>query len=225
VVFVALVGRHAAVRGVGALVPIYLLAELSVSPATMGLLLTVASLGQVICMPVVGRLADAGPLRRVVLAGFLASATYPWLLGGASVVGGPGGIATAVAGFLAIALGFSALDIGVIAVVGRVVPRDRESAFLGLRATAGGLGGVIGPTLVGAGVVAFGYVSTFAAAGVVVLLAAGLAATRLPEPPRIADDAPPLAPRIETAVGIPRPLGRSRPGPGPGISLGEQDDD
>lgn len=177
---------------VGVLVPIYLLAEVDVTPVAMGLLLTVSPIGQVVFVPIVGRLADAGPLRRVVLAGFLA-----------------------------IDAGFSALDIDVIAVVGRVVPRNRESAFLGLRATAGGLGGVIGPTLVGVGVVAVGYPAAFAAAGVVALIGAGLAAARSPDPPaRPAGDTGPVpGPRIETAVGIPRPLGWSRP------SLDEGDQD
>lgn len=146
-----------AVKGVGALVPIYLLAEVDVTPVAMGLLLTVSPIGQVVFVPIVGR----------------------------------------------------------------VVPRTRESAFLGLRATAGGLGGVIGPTLLGAGVVAVGYPAAFAAAGVVALIGAGLAAARIPEPPaRPAGDTDPVpGPRIETAVGIPRPLGRSRP------SLDEGDQD
>lgn len=206
--FGGLVLRHACVRGVSALVPLFLLSELGVSEVTMGLLLTVSPLGQVAFMPLFGRLADEGPRRRVVLVGFLASAVYPVLLALATVADGLAGVAVAVAGFLAVAVGFSGLDIGVITVLGGVVPPERESAFLGLRATAGGLGGVVGPTLVGAGVVLLGYTPAFLLAGVGAAAATLLVALTLPEP-----RGPPGeggVARVESALGVPLPPGRSR---------------
>jgi MFS family permease len=224
--FAGLVVRHAAVRGVGALVPLYLLAEVGVSELVMGLLLTVAPAGQVVCMPAFGRLADRGGGRWTVLVGFLASAAYPPLLAAAAVVADGvdigaaiapvppviAGIGVATVGLLAVGVGFSGIDVGTIAVVGSVVAPDRESAFLGMRATVGGLGGVLGPLLVGAGVVIVGYQLTFLAAGGAGLLAGLVVARRLPE--RLdagpAGDEWMVIPRIETALGIPRPLGQSR---------------
>jgi MFS family permease len=206
--FGGLVLRHACVRGVSALVPLFLLVELGVSEVVMGLLLTVSPLGQVAFMPLFGRMADEGPRRRVLLVGFLASAVYPVLLALSTLPDGSTSVGLAVLGFLAVAVGFSGLDIGVITVLGGVVPPERESAFLGLRATAGGLGGVVGPTLVGAGVVLLGYRPAFLLAGAGATVATLVVARTLPEP-----RGPPAAGgivRVESSLGSPLPTGRSR---------------
>lgn len=206
--FGGLVLRHACVRGVSALVPLFLLSELGVSEVAMGLLLTVSPLGQVAFMPLFGRPADEGPRRRVRPRRLPRLRRLPGPARAGDGRGRARGGRRRVAGFLAVAVGFSGLDIGVITVLGGVVPPERESAFLGLRATAGGLGGVVGPTLVGAGVVILGYPPAFLLAGVGAAAATLLVARTLPEP-----RGPPGeggVARVESALGVPLPPGRSR---------------
>lgn len=67
-------------------------------------------------MPLFGRLADAGSRKRLVLGGSAASAAYALGLAWAGTPGTPvGGLSAAGGAFAAIAVGFSAMDIGVVA--------------------------------------------------------------------------------------------------------------
>lgn len=183
--YAALAIRHAAVKGVGSLVPIFLLTQVGVSEVVMGLLLTVGSAAQVVIMPVVGRVADRGSRKRLVVAGILVSGAYGVVLAVAAL---PASFAlrvlVAAAGFLAIAVGFSVMDIATISLVGDAVAPDREAAFVGLRSTAAGAGGVVGPLLVGGLVVAVGYVPAFAATSLLAVVAAAVVAVTLVEPDR-----------------------------------------
>jgi MFS family permease len=201
--YAGLAVRHAAVKGVGSLVPLFLLARLGATPVTMGLLLTVSPAAQVGLMRVAGAAVDdAARVKPLLVGGVLASALYGPVLAVAGAVAGPGRYAVAVAAFLAIAVGFSAMDMASVAVVGDAVPASRESTFLGLRSTAAGVGGVVGPALVGVAVAAFGFGVGFALAGVVggaaVAVVAGV------EPPEAVPDRP-FDPAVETATGIGRP--------------------
>lgn len=169
----------------------------------MGLLLTVSSAAQVVFVRVSGRLADVpGRTKPLLVGGMLASAAYGPALAAAALLTGPARLAVAVAGFLAVAAGFSALDMGSVALVGASVPAHRETTFLGFRATVGGVGGVVGPTVVGALVALGGYAVAFAAAGAVAVLAAAVVAAALPDAPV---EARPDAPRVETTVGLHHP--------------------
>jgi MFS family permease len=205
----ALALRHAAVKGVGALVPIYLLAAVRVSETTMGLLLTVSPAAQILLMTLFGRVADVGSRKRLVLLGLAVSGGFGVFMAGASLVDGPARLVAAGAAFLSVAVGFSAMDIGVIALVGDAVPASREAAFIGLRSTAAGVGGVVGPLAVGALASVVGFAPAFAVSGLFAVLAAVLVWRTLVEPDRQSPAAAGLQ-SVETATGIARPPGAHR---------------
>ncbi|MFB6301096.1 MAG: MFS transporter, partial [Halobacteriales archaeon] len=180
--YVGLALRHLGVKGIGSLIPIYLVAEVGTSEAMMGLLLTVSPAAQIGLMALLGQQADIGSRKQLIVFGIIASGLYGILLAVAVL---PAGMAfrLLIAGgsFLAIAAGFSAMDIGVIAVIGDLVPASRESAFLGLRSTAAGVGGVIGPLSVGILAVLVGYGIAFTMAGVFTALSAIVIVLKVPE--------------------------------------------
>ncbi|WP_435181158.1 MFS transporter [Halorussus sp. AFM4] len=148
--YAALVLRHIAVQGIGVLVPIYVVSRLDVTASTMGLLLAVSPTTQLATLPFIGKIADAGYRVRLLGGGIAASAAYPLALALAAM---PKAVefrlSLAVVGFVCLAVGFAAMDVGAVAVISAVVPRRRTATFLGLRATAMGLGGIIGSVLVG----------------------------------------------------------------------------
>jgi MFS family permease len=191
-------------------VPIYLLTEVGVSAVTMGLLLTLAPATQIGFMTLFGRAADVRGRKWLVVLGIVASGVYPFLLGSATLPGSAAGqVAVAGAGLVSIAAGFSAMDVGVVALLGDAVPASREAAFLGLRSTVGGLGGVVGPTLVGSVAVLASYQVAFALAGLLALGAAALVNDRVVEPE--STDSTSLAPeRTELATQMVEPPGAFR---------------
>jgi MFS family permease len=114
---------------------------------------------------------------------------------------------------VALAAGFSAMDVATIALVGDAVPPRREAAFLGLRSTAAGLGGVFGPTFVGVVAGVAGYPTAFVVASLFAFAAAALLVETLSVPAGTTD--PDLEYRtVETTTGIGRPPGVLR-GPTP----------
>lgn len=172
----------------------------------MGLLLTVSSAGQVVFVRVSGGLTDApGRTKPLVVAGMLASTAYGPGLAAAAALSGPARYAVAVGAFLAVAVGFSALDMGTVALVGGSVSPTRETTFLGFRATVGGAGGVVGPTLVGGLVAAFGYGVAFVVAGALAAVAVAVVALALPEADPPSGDRPSVARRVETPLGVHHP--------------------
>lgn len=204
--YVGLALRHVAVKGVGSLVPIYLVAQVGFSTVTMGLLLTLGPATQLLAQPVVGRVADAGHRKRLVVVGIAASGGYALLLAGATLpADGELRLLAAGLSFVVVAAAFAAMDMGTIAIIGDAVPASRESAFLGLRATATGVGGVVGPTLVGVVAVLVGYPAAFAAVSVFAFAAALLVRRALVEPATVSER-PDVAPPVETALGIERPV-------------------
>lgn len=207
--YAALALRHASVKGVGALVPIYLLRVVGVSAPTMGLLLTVSPAAQVVLMRTFGRLADLGGRKRLVLLGVGVSGGYGLLMASASLFGGPARLLLAGAGSLSVAVGFSAMDIGVIALVSDAVAPSREAAFLGLRSTAAGLGGVVGPLVVAGLATVVGFAPAFALAGLFTVLPASLVRLTLVEPER-PTDVPATLRTVETTTDIAHPPGTHR---------------
>ncbi len=84
---------------------------------------------------------------------------------------GPGSrVAVAVVGVGAVALGVTALDVGTVALLGDLVPPERTAAVVGLRASAGGIGGILGPAAVGVLGAVVGLPAAFAAATVPAVL-------------------------------------------------------
>jgi MFS family permease len=196
--------RHMAVKGVGSLVPIYLLAEVGTSEVLMGLLLALSPAAQIVLNPYIGRVVDRSSRTRVIVIGIAASGAYALILAAASLpVGMPAKIALAGSSFVVIAGGFAAMDVGVLAVIGDAVPATRESAFIGFRSTVSGFGGVIGPTLVGATSALAGYRAAFALMGLVGFAAALLTAWTVSEPDR-PPSVPPERRSIETRPDLTR---------------------
>lgn len=209
--YLGLTLRHLSVKGVASIVPIYLLTHVGVSPPVMGLLLTVGSATQIGFMPLAGRIADIGDRKLLIVGGIVVSGFYGVLMGGATVFdAGAMRVVVAGAAFVALAVGFSAMDVGTIAFIGDVVPPRREAAFVGLRSTAAGLGGVFGPTIVGVLAVGAGYSVAFVVVSLFAFVSAVLLLRFLSFPTRKTE--PDLDYRmIETTTGLGRPPGILRP--------------
>jgi len=90
-------------------------------------------------------------------------------------------IAVAGTAFLVLGAAFSAMSTGAIAFIADVAPADRESELMGLRSTAKGVGGVVGPPLLGGLATVTSYETSFAVGSVLALGAAALVAVALVE--------------------------------------------
>lgn len=176
--YVALALRNATVLGVLALMPVYLPDTLGLSEFEMGTLLALNPAGQAVFMYVFGRIADDTG-RKGLVVGVAGSAAFAVVVAAAAVPASPDArFAVAAAAFVLIAASFSAMTTGALAFIGDVAPAGRESELMGLRSTAKGAGGVVGPALVGVLAGAFGYEAAFVAAsllaGVATALVVGL---------------------------------------------------
>lgn len=195
--YVALAVRNVTVLGVMALMAPYLVDIVGVAEAVMGALLAVNHGTQVAAMYLLGVAADRvgrKPLIVVGMAGsgafalFAAAATLPAAGAGALGVVGPAWLGTGLArvsvaagALFLLGISFSAMTTGAVAFIGDVAPAGRESELMGLRSTAKGLGGIIGPTLVGGAATLAGYPVAFALASTLAFAAAGLAGLALVE--------------------------------------------
>jgi len=173
--YVALALRNLSWLGLASLLPIYLIAEVGATEFAMGMLLSISPVIEVGAMYVFGRIADAagrkplvvvGVAGHVVAAVLIAAATFP----ASDLVGQ----LLAGSGMLVKGLTFSAMVAGTVAFIGDVSPVDRESELMGLRSTAKGIGGMLGPVVVGATATVFSYELAFAGAAVVAAVAAVL---------------------------------------------------
>ena len=174
--------RNVTVLGVGSLLPVYIVDVIGLTEATMGVLLAINPTGQIVFMYLSGGLADRlgrKPLISVGMAASGASATLLALAGGIGTRSGQ--LAVAVVGMFVLAVGFSLLRVGAVAFIGDVAPADRESELIGLRSTARGLGGIVGPVVVGGLASVVGYGGAFVAASSLAFLAAVLVAVTLTE--------------------------------------------
>jgi len=153
---------------------------------------------------------DRGERRRLVVVGMLLSAVDTLVLAGAALPDdGPLRAAVAAAGFVVIAAGFSAMEVGAVSVIGDSVPASRESAFVGLRSTAAGVGDVLGPTVVGATATLLGFEVAFAAASTFAFAAALLVSRTLTEPTRTTPPTTDLQ-TVEISTGVAQPPGTYR---------------
>ena len=204
--YVALAVRNVTVLGVMALMAPYLVDVVGVSEPVMGGLLAVNHGTQVGAMYLLGIAADRVGRKPLIVLGMAgsggfalvaAAATAPATTAGLLGFTGPAWLGTglarvAIAGGSLFLLGvsFSAMTTGAVAFIGDVAPAGRESELMGLRSTAKGVGGVIGPTLVGAVATLFGYPGAFAVASVLAFVAAGLAGLGIVESRPVARPAP-----------------------------------
>lgn len=179
----ALTLRHATVHGIGTLVPIYLFTTVGVTRVTMGLLLAVSPAVQILLLPVAGRLADSGYRVAIGTAGIVLSGLYQLSLAlAAATAGGVPRLAVVAGGFVLVAVGFAAMDVGITAVICWAVSPDRVASFMGLRSMAMGVGGVVGSLSVGALAVATSVPVAFVAAGVPALVGAAVMRVKVTEP-------------------------------------------
>jgi MFS family permease len=191
--YVALALRNMTVLGVMGLMPVYLtrdvlLAEVRVAgvalapEVVMGLLLAINPAGQTLFMLLFGRVADSAGRKPLIVTGMAGSGAFALLQAGALV---PTGLwpRAAVAGFgmVVIAAAFSAMTTGALAFIGDVAPATRESELMGLRSTAKGVGGVVGPPIFGAIATVTGIQTAFAVGSVLAFVAAALAGVTLVE--------------------------------------------
>ncbi|SEO68743.1 MFS-type transporter involved in bile tolerance, Atg22 family [Halogranum amylolyticum] len=148
--YVALALRNTSVLGVMSLMPVYLPQSLGLSELLMGALLALNPGGQAVFMLVFGRVTDVTGRKRLVTLGMAGSTLFALVAAAATLPATASGrFAVGVVAFLLIAASFSAMTTGALAFIGDVAPPDRESELMGLRTTAKGVGGVLGPVLVG----------------------------------------------------------------------------
>jgi MFS family permease len=192
--YVALALRNVTVQGVMALMPSYLPNALGLAGVVWGTLLAVNPAGQTVFMLAFGRMADAVGRKVLVVGGMAGSGAFALVAAGASLPASPAGrIAVAGAAFVLLAASFSALTTGALAFIGDVAPAERESELMGLRFTAKGVGGIVGPAAFGAVAGLVGLSGTFALGSSLAIAAAVLAAVALVESrPEVADAGVPL---------------------------------
>jgi MFS family permease len=192
--YVTLALRNVTVQGVMALMPSYLPNTLGLAGVVWGTLLAVNPAGQTVFMLAFGRVADAVGRKVLVVGGMAGSGAFALVAAGASLPASqPGRIAVAGAAFVLLAASFSALTTGALAFIGDVAPAERESELMGLRFTAKGVGGIVGPAAFGAVAGLVGLSGTFALGSSLAIAAAALAAVALVESrPEAADAAVPL---------------------------------
>jgi MFS family permease len=180
--YVALALRNMTVLGVMSVMAPFLLTEVGVREVVMGVLLAVNPVGQAAFMLPAGWAADRFGRKPLVVAGMAGSGAFALVARAATLPAAPLARAgVAALAFVVIAASFSVMTAGAVAFIGDVAPPTRESELMGLRSTAKGLGGVLGPPLVGAVATAGSYELAFALGSSLAFLAAVLVARRTTE--------------------------------------------
>lgn len=179
--YASLTLRHMTWSGIYSLLPVYFITVAGTSEWEMGLLLALAPGGEIVGMYVFGRLADIFGRKPLITYGLVGHVLMALLLAAASTQAAPLGMLVAGSGLLLKAAAFSALFVGSVTFIGDVAASDRESELMGVRSSATGLGGVIGPLLVGAAATLYGYRVAFVGASFIVLIGAILSARHLVE--------------------------------------------
>lgn len=169
--------------GILALLPVYLTEGIGVTEVLMGVFLAMNPGGRTVFMYVFGRVADAWGRKWMIVSGLVGSGVF-------SLVVAVGTVPAVLlhrqlvvgAGFLVMALALSAYTIGSLAFIGDIAVVDRESELMGLRDTAMGVGGVVGPALFGGAVTLYGYETAFVVWSTFAFLGAVLVTRGLVEP-------------------------------------------
>ncbi len=180
--YIALALRNMTVLGVSSLLAPYLLYDVGVSTALMGIILAINPAGQTVFMYLFGRIADTAGRKPLIVFGMAGSGVFALVAAAATV---PGSLTlragAAAASLILLGAAYSAMTTGALAFIGDVVPIAREGEMMGLRSTAKGVGGVLGPPLIGGVATYTGYETAFALASLLALAAAGLAWSGLTE--------------------------------------------
>lgn len=180
--YVALAVRNMTVLGTTALAPPYLVQVVGVSEPVMGALLATNHGVQVVAMLALGVVADRVGRKPLIVLGMVGSGAFALLAAAATVPApGLGRVLVAGAAFFVLGTSFSALATGAVSFIGDVAPVDRESELMGLRSTAKGIGGVVGPPVLGIVATVTSYETAFAGGSLLAFGAAVLAAVALVE--------------------------------------------
>lgn len=190
--YVGLFFRNMTQKGVSAVIPVYLTANVGLTEFLMGAVLAVSPTVRTVAMYALGRLADVVGRKALIVVGLAGAAGHALILAGA-VVPGSMSVRLGLSGlaFVVHAVTFSALTVGTIAFISDVAPTDRESELIGLRSTARGAGGVAGPLVVGTIATYAGFPVAFVAISTLSMLAVVLVAWTLTESYKRPTDAGP----------------------------------
>ncbi len=180
--YVGLALRNMTVMGVTALAPPFLLNAVGVTEFVMGLVLALNPASQTLFMFLFGRIADTAGRKPLVVGGMAGSGLFALVAAAAALPGtGLGRAAVAAGAFVFLGAAFSAMTTGALAFIGDVAPADRQSELMGLRSTAKGVGGVVGPPIMGAVATVTSIGTAFAAGSLLAFVAATLVALALVE--------------------------------------------
>lgn len=182
--YVALAVRNMTVLGTMSLMPVFLTAEsaVGVSEFLMGALLALNPASQTVFMYLFGRVADGWGRKPLIVIGMAGSGLFALVAAAAAIPAAePARVAVAVLAFVTVGASFSSMTTGAIAFIGDVAPVERESELMGLRSTAKGVGGVVGPPLVGATATVAGIGTAVALGSLLAFSAAAIASVGLTE--------------------------------------------
>lgn len=170
--YVAVAFRNVAVLGIMAIIAPFLIRIVGVAEVAMGVLLAFNHGSQVGFMYVLGVVADRTGRKPLVVIGMAGSAVFGLMAAGLTFV--PAGSFRLLFGaitFVVLGGSFSALTIGGLAFIGDVAPSGRESELMGIRETARGIGGVVGPAVVGGVATLASYEVAFAVSSLLAVVA------------------------------------------------------
>lgn len=154
--------RHMTVKGILSLLPVYVTLELGISEPLMGVLLSINPVVQICCMHLSGWLADRIGRKPLLIFGTIASGLFALVTSLASFVAAMSmRIALIALSNAVLAVAFSALSTGASSFIGDVSSFETESQLQGVRSMSVGLGGVLGPILVGGLASVFDYQLSF----------------------------------------------------------------
>jgi MFS family permease len=169
--YVAVALRNMSWLGLASLLPVFLIVEVGASEFVMGALLALSPIVEVACMYAFGRATDTVGRKPLITVGIGGHVVVGVLMAAATLPSSPlVGQVTAGTAMVAKGVVYSATLAGAVAFIGDVTPVDRQSELMGLHSTAKGVGGVLGPVVVGA----IATVTTYEAAFVVAALIAAV---------------------------------------------------
>lgn len=171
--YVAVALRNMSWLGLASLLPIFLIVETGASEFVMGALLALSPVVEVGCMYVFGRAADAVGRKPLITFGIGGHVLVGLLIAASTLPASPFvGQITAGTAMVVKGVVYSATVAGAVAFIGDVTPVDRQSELMGFHSTAKGVGGVLGPVIIGG----IATVTTYEAAFVVAALIAAVGA-------------------------------------------------
>lgn len=149
-VYAAVVLQSITFLGLLSLLPVYLTAEVGIAETLMGAFLAINPMSRTVLMVVFGVAVERFGRKSVLSFGMAGTGLFAVTLAGATI---PDSLfvrqLVVGAGFVVIAVSFSAVVIGSQTFIGDVASVGRESELMGFRSTALGVGGVVGPVLLG----------------------------------------------------------------------------